>query len=249
MFVILDNVVRLPQNDLLQILNLSESFGHSNVSISFLLISQDKEWNSYKNQEIIQRIHNIVKINPYSFENAFKILQNKCEFVFKENVVSEDLLVQLAQICSTRNNLRYGIAYLRKLGIYADKEGYNKITPEMLNKLPKETYFEYLEIIEKLRIPELLIYTSVLLALNNSETTTVERCYLEYNKLCEEYNKKSYRIITFGRSIRKLAKFNLIAKELKHYPIVGGGYSEISLPYNSNGFKKEVELYLKQKLT
>ena len=57
------------------------------------------------------------------------------------------------------------------------------IGPDMLNKLPKEPYFEYIEIIEKLRIPELLTYTSVLLALNNSETTTVEKVYLEYNKI------------------------------------------------------------------
>lgn len=248
LFVILDNIEFLAQDDFLKILCLSESFGHQNVRISFFFISRNRKWDRYKNQEMIQRLYNLIKIEPYTEKQAYIILSKKCELAFKENIIREELLETLARIVAERKNMRYGIDYLRKLGIYADHQRLKQITVNLLKEIPLEPYYEYIEILERLKDHELLAYAGVLYSLINSETTTVEKSYIEYNKLCEIYNQKAHHIRTFGRYIRALAKLNLIIKELKHYPIPGGGYDEISLSYNSNGIKKEVESYLKQKL-
>ncbi len=247
LFIILDNIDYLSQQDLLQILSLPESFGHQNIRISFLFISRSKQWDEYKNQEINQRIYDLIKIKPYSFEEAYTILKDKYELAFKENVISEDLITQLAQIVVNTKNMRYGIEYLRKLGTYADTKGFKVILPEHLKKIPKEPYFEHYEVIEKLSIHELLAYKSVCSALDHSDITTIEKAYLEYEKSCTEYKKKTHHILTFGKYIRNLAKFKLINKEIKQYSKYGR-YAEISLSYNPKGIKKEVEMFLNQKL-
>ena len=144
--------------------------------------------------------------------------------------------------------MRYGIEYLRKLGNYADNEGIKEIAVDMLNKIPREPYFEYYAVLERLKIHELLAYRSVCLALDHSDITTVEKAYLEYEKLCPEYKKKTHHLMTFRKYVRNLAKFKLINKEIKQYSKYGR-YNEISLSYNPNGLKKEVEMYLNQKLS
>ena len=248
LFIILDNIDYLSLRDLLQILSLSESFGHQNVRISFLLISRSNQWDKYKNQEIIQRIYDLIKIKPYSYEEAYTILKDKYALAFKENVISEDLITQLAQVVFKRKNMRFGIEYLRKLGIYVDKEGLKKITPDLLENIPKEPYFEHLAIIENLNNHELLTLYSTLIILSNSGSTTSKQIYHEYRKRCNKFNQKPHVLMSLQKYLRILTKSNLITKETKSYPRPGGTYHEISLSYNPNGLKKEVEMFLNQKL-
>ena len=246
LFVILDEIHNLPQQDILEFLYLSETFGHHNVNVSFLLISREKNWNQCKDIEILNRLYNTIKLSPYNFEEAYTILSNRCEIAFKEGVKNGEILTKIAQIVIKSKNMRQGIDLLRKLGLYIDKKGYKKATVEMLNNVSKMPYLKYAEILNKLRYHEFLAYKSVLLALANSDTTTVEEAYLKYKRLCEELHEKSYVIMQFRRTLRNIKNFDLLNSKLVRIN-PRGQHLVISLPENANESKQEIETYLNDK--
>jgi len=140
MLLIIDEIHLLKSSEILAFLDIAESFGHQNAKLSLLVISRTKDWLTIETERILSRLNQKIRLEPYNFEEAKKILDYRSEIAFKENVISDDLTEMIAQIVVEHKNMRHGIEILRKSGLYADKEGLSRISADIVREASNEVY-------------------------------------------------------------------------------------------------------------
>ena len=62
----------------------------------------------------------------------YGILKNRCEYGFRPDVISDDLIMEVAKRAYKRRDIRHGITMLRDAGLRADIEGSSIITKDFL---------------------------------------------------------------------------------------------------------------------
>jgi cell division control protein 6 len=216
MLLIIDEVFRLKPDEILALLDIAETFGHQNAKLSLLLISRSKDWMTVENERILSRLNEKISLKPYNFDESRQILEYRSELAFKENVVNEDILDMVSEIVTENKNMRHGIEILRKSGLYCDKEGLNKITPEIVREASNEVYSTFrADIIDLLKDQELLALYGVTRALLNSDDsyTLVDDAYEEYQVICETFEINPHVKMSFRKYIRHLDELNIISSE------------------------------------
>jgi cell division control protein 6 len=216
MFLIIDEVQFLSPEDVLAFLDVAETYGHHNAKLSILLVSRTKEWMRIENEKILSRLNEKIKLKPYNFEDALKILNYRSEIAFKENVVNDDILEMVAQIVVESKDMRHGIEILRKSGLYADREGLNRITADMVREGSNEVYPTFrADVIDKLSDQELIaLYGIVKSLINKGEPyTLVDDAYEEYKIICENYSLETHVKMSFRKYIRTLKQLKIIASK------------------------------------
>ncbi|MEJ2250584.1 MAG: AAA family ATPase [Candidatus Lokiarchaeota archaeon] len=216
MLLIIDEVHMLNSNEILAFLDIAETFGHQNAKLSILLISRIKDWMRIETERILSRLNTKIKLEPYNFEQSMKILKYRSELAFKETVVSDDILNMISQIVVEHNNMRHGIEILRRCGLYADKEGFDYITADMVRESSNEVYPTFRgDVVDKLNDHELFALYGIANSLLTSDEpfTVVDDAYLEYQAICETYNIKPHVKMSFRKYVRQLNDLKVVASK------------------------------------
>lgn len=101
------------------------------VHISIITISYEEDLNL---DPAVRSIFNRIPIvfEQYTQDEMYGILKNRCEEGFRPDVISDDLIMEVAKRAYKRRDIRHGIALLRNAGLRADIEGSSIITKDFL---------------------------------------------------------------------------------------------------------------------
>jgi cell division control protein 6 len=214
MFLIIDEVHLLKSEDVLAFLDIAETYGHHNAKLSILLVSRNKDWIKIETERILSRLNEKITLKPYDYDDSNLILQYRSEIAFKENVVNDDILAMISQIVVENKNMRHGIEILRKCGLYADKEGINRITANMVREASNEVYSTFrADVIDKLNEQELLALYGIARSLINTGEpyTLVDDAFNDYEAICENYSIEPHVKMSFRKYVRQLKSLKIIA--------------------------------------
>ena len=214
MFLIIDEVHLLNSEDILAFLDIAETYGHQNAKLSILLVSRIKDWMKIETERILSRLNDKIVLEPYDFEDSMLILQYRSELAFKDNIVDDEILIMISQIVVESKNMRHGIEILRKSGLYADKEGLNRISADMIREASNEVYPTFRgDVIDKLNDQELFaLYGIVRSLINKGEPfTLVEDAYDDYVAVCETYSVEAHVKMSFRKYVRQLNQLKIIS--------------------------------------
>lgn len=216
MLLIIDEVHLLKPDDVLALLDISETFGHHNAKLSLLLISRSTDWMKIENERILSRINQKLKLKPYDFEDSMLILQYRSDLAFKENVIDDDLLTMVAQIVVENKNMRHGIEILRRSGLHADKEGFERISADIVREASNDVYPTFRgEIVDELKDHELFALHGIANSLINNDKsfTLVDDAYSDYEEVCELYDFEPHVKMSFRKYVRQLNTLKVIASK------------------------------------
>ena len=214
MFLIIDEVHLLKSEDVLAFLDIAETYGHHNAKLSILLVSRNKDWIKIETERILSRLNEKITLKPYDYDDSNLILQYRSEIAFKENVLNDDILAMISQIVVENKNMRHGIEILRKCGLYADKEGINRITANMVREASNEVYSTFrADVIDKLNEQELLALYGIARSLINTGEpyTLVDDAFNDYEAICENYSIEPHVKMSFRKYVRQLKSLKIIA--------------------------------------
>ena len=108
LILILDEVTSLPENDIESFLHMTDEFG-ARHRFFVILISRPTEWNMMLLPEISQRISDVIKFEPYKFEEVKEILEYRAGLAFKPSAYNDELLQMIAEISTSTRNLSHGV--------------------------------------------------------------------------------------------------------------------------------------------
>jgi cell division control protein 6 len=122
----------------------------------------------------------------------------------------------ISQIVVENKNMRHGIEILRKCGLYADREGLNRISADMVREASNEVYPTFRgDIIDRLNEQELLaLYGIVRTLINNDEPyALVDDAFEEYKAVCESYSIDPHVKMSYRKYVRQLRDLKIIASK------------------------------------
>ncbi|MCK4383132.1 MAG: hypothetical protein KAW66_07565, partial [Candidatus Lokiarchaeota archaeon] len=135
---------------------------------------------------------------------------------FKEYVVDDDILNMISQIVADHQDMRHGIEILRKSGLYADKEGLDRINADIIRGASNDVYSTFrAEIVDQLNDQELLALYGIARSLINKDEpfTLVDEAFEEYQIISETYSIEPHVKMSFRKYIRTLNQLKIIASE------------------------------------
>ncbi|MFW9929976.1 MAG: Cdc6/Cdc18 family protein, partial [Candidatus Thorarchaeota archaeon] len=233
MLLIIDEVHLLSPDEVLALLNIAETYGHQNTRLSIILISRSNDWMKIETERILSRLNEKIILKPYNYEESKQILQYRSDLAFKEYVVSENIIEMISEITAKHKNIRHGIEILRRSGMYADKEGLNKISPDMIREAANDVYPTFRgDIVDQLSDQELLALAGITRSLINSDEpfTLVDDAYEEYQAICESYEMDTHVKMSFRKYVRSLNDLKVIAsKTVRIEDAQRGRHLEITL--------------------
>jgi cell division control protein 6 len=234
MLLIIDEIHLLKPDEVLALLDIAETFGHQNAKLSLLLVSRSKDWMTIENERILSRLNEKITLKPYNFEESMQILEYRSELALKENVIDNfNLLTMIAQIVVDHQNMRHGIEILRKSGLYCDKEGFDRISADIIREASNDVYPTFRnDIVDQLNDQEQLALYGIVRSLINTDTpfTLVDDAFDEYNVICENYSIEPHVKMSFRKYVRQLTQLKIVAsKTVRIEDATRGRHLEITL--------------------
>jgi len=233
MLLVIDEVHLLRPDEILALLDIAETYGHQNAKLSIILISRNKDWMRIETERILSRLNEKIKLKPYNYEEAKQILEYRSELAFKEYVVDDDILNMVSQIVADHQDMRHGIEILRKSGLYADKEGLERINADIIREASNDVYPTFrAEIVDQLNDQELLALFGIARSLINKDEpfTLVDEAFEEYQIISETYSIEPHVKMSFRKYIRTLNQLKIIAsKTVRIEEAERGRHLEITL--------------------
>ena len=216
MLLVIDEVHLLRPDEILALLDIAETYGHQNAKLSLILISRNKDWMRIETERILSRLNETIKLKPHNYEESKQILEYRSELAFKEYVVDDDILNMISQIVTDHQDMRHGIEILRKSGLYADKEGLDRINADIIREASNDVYPTFrAEIVDQLNDQELLALYGIARSLINKDEpfTLVDEAFEEYQIISETYSIEPHVKMSFRKYIRTLNQLKIIASE------------------------------------
>ncbi len=233
MLLIIDEVHLLRSEEVLAFLDIAETYGHQNAKLSIILISRNKDWMTIETERILSRLNEKIRLKPYNYDEAKKILEYRSELAFKEYVVDDDILSMISQIVTDHENIRHGIEILRKSGLYADREKLDRVNADIIRAASNEVYPTFRgEIVDQLNDQELLALFGIARSLINKDEpfTLVDDAFEEYQIISETYSIEPHVKMSFRKYIRTLNQLKIIAsKTVRIEEAERGRHLEITL--------------------
>jgi len=233
MLLIIDEVHLLRSDEILAFLDIAETYGHQNAKLSIILISRNKDWMTIETERILSRLNEKIRLKPYNYDEAKKILEYRSDLAFKEYVVDDDILSMISQIVKDHENMRHGIEILRKSGLYADRENLDRINADIIRAASNEVYPTFRgEIVDQLNDQELLALFGIARSLINKDEpfTLVDDAFEEYQIISETYSIEPHVKMSFRKYIRTLNQLKIIAsKTVRIEEAERGRHLEITL--------------------
>jgi len=233
MLLVIDEVHLLRSDEILALLDIAETYGHQNAKLSIILISRNKDWMRIETERILSRLNEKIKLKPYNYEESKQILEYRSELALKEYVVDDDILNMISQIATNNQDMRHGIEILRKSGLYADREGLDRINADIIREASNEVYSTFrAEIVDQLNDQELLALFGIARSLMNKDEpfTLVDEAFEEYQVISETYSIEPHVKMSFRKYIRTLNQLKIIAsKTVRIEEAERGRHLEITL--------------------
>lgn len=233
MLLVIDEVHLLRSDEILAFLDIAETYGHQNAKLSIILISRSKDWMRIETERILSRLNEKIKLKPYEYEESKQILEYRSELALKEYVVDDDILNMVSQIVTDHEDMRHGIEILRKSGLYADKEGLDRINADIIREASNDVYPTFrAEIVDQLNDQELLALFGIARSLINKDEpfTLVDEAFEEYQIISETYSIEPHVKMSFRKYIRTLNQLKIIAsKTVRIEEAERGRHLEITL--------------------
>ncbi len=140
LFLILDDITKLPHDEYLTIINLSHAHSMENVRLSTLSVANAKEWLRYSTQKLMEHIQWIKTVEFFPDTDKVKkeileYLKTICAMTFYEGVFSESLLTEIAELCIHKQSLNYGMRILESMGVFLDQNDLKQATSDQLEYL------------------------------------------------------------------------------------------------------------------
>ncbi|MBR3213567.1 MAG: ORC1-type DNA replication protein, partial [Methanosphaera sp.] len=176
---------------------------------------------------------NEINFNPYTYDETYKILEERVRLGFFPGVISDDLIEQITDYTYESGDLRLGIDLLRTSGNNAEINASRKITQEDVDKAIKSaTSMSLNYILDTLNENEqkLLLY----IARASEEELTSGKLYKGYKR----ENNISYP--TFNRLVNKLEFYRLIDTTYTSTGKVGNSRI-ITLRFDSKDIKENLK--------
>ncbi len=216
------------------ILRAYESFEGVRTGIFAVLSDVDFRYVLDKNVGSIFNA-NEINFNPYTYEETYKILEERARLGFFPGVISDELIEQITDYTYESGDIRMGIDLLRSSGNNAEINASRKISKQDVDKaIESATNMNLKYLLDTLNEKEqkLLLYIA---RANDDENMTSGKLYKGYKRECDI----SYA--TFNRQINKLEFYRLIDTT---YTGAGkkGKSRIITLRFDDN----EIKEYLKQ---
>ena len=125
------------------------------------------------------------------------------------------------------------IKILRKSGLYADKEGLNVITADIIREASNEVYPTFRgDIVDKLNDQELIALLGIVRSLMKQDEpfSIVDDAYDEYLAICENYSIKPHVKMSFRKYVRQISQLKIIAsRTVRKEDVQRGRHLEITL--------------------
>ncbi len=233
MLLVIDEIHLLRPDEILAFLDIAETYGHQNAKLSIILISRNKDWMRIETERILSRINEKLTLKPYNYEEAKQILEYRSELALKEYVVDDDILDMVSRIVADHQDMRHGIEILRKSGLYADREGLDRINADIIREASNDVYPTFRgEIVDQLSDQELLALFGIARSLINKDEpyALVDEAFNEYQIISETYSIEPHVKMSFRKYIRTLNQLKIIAsKTVRIEEAERGRHLEITL--------------------
>jgi len=193
-----DEVDKLNENDILY--NLLEDVYKKTI----ILVTNEKDWLVKLDNRIRSRLYaELLEYKPYTYNETFDILKQRCEYAFVDGVLNKEILEEAAKKTFELKDIRVGLLLLKETGNVCEERGCKIIEESDLDKAVYK--LGDFKIKEDLKDDQNVILD--LIKENNGESITV---------LSKIYNEKcgseiSYK--TFRRRLDTLEKAKLIKFE------------------------------------
>ena len=213
LFLVLDEIHLLPNTDIMQLLSISETFGHHNVRISILLLTRHYDWARLETERILSRLNNYLMLAPYTYEAIFDIINQRAELTLYNTAFDNNCIGAIATIAYNSQNIRLGLDILRNSAVHTDKNREGYITLETINKFSKNRFAEFRHIIDILPAQSQLVLYSILKTKEGADIgslLTIDQAYSYYVSTNLAYNKKPHILMVFRKHIRDLKNSRLI---------------------------------------
>jgi cell division control protein 6 len=233
LFIILDEVHCLSEDDLILILNLQETFNQDNTRLSMLLLSRNSQWYKIETEKILSRLTEKIDLPFYTNDQVYTILNERVKAAFKEDVMTKRALETLTKIVIEKKNLRHGIDILRKAGEFADKNEIKTITPEIISKFKDQAYSQFYEKLQFLNTQQQVALLALLKTFKNSKDNeaTINTSFEEYERYCERFNITSHVKMSFRKYCRELEETQFLIQKTRGFETRRGRYS-VYFPYH-----------------
>jgi len=212
-----------------------------------IFISNDPGWHEYiKDHRTISRLHlsNLI-FKPYDTDEIFDIIKDRASLGLKQGIISEDLLLEIAEFTAQYNgDARVAIKLLSQAASYAEIDGCEKINhialDNAINSLEEDNKINF---IESLPPQHKLILVSVYMANRSFKKPDFDTIYMEYerlligSKLWRKLSKNTIRIY-----LDELETYRLIEKEIGKGRGRGKGResTRVFLTFDKQKFKEKV---------
>lgn len=233
LFLIIDEVHCLNEDDIMLLLNLQESFNQDNTRLSMLLISRNSQWYKLETEKILSRLTDKIDLPFYTYEQVYTILSERVNEAFKTDSLTKEALETLTEIVIEKKNLRHGIDILRRAGEFSDKNNIKRITKKIVERFKNEAYSQFYEKIQYLNTHQQLSLLALLKNFKHSEKNegTIDDSFEIYKPCCNKFCIDPHTKMSFRKYCRELEEYQFVKKESKKKREGRGRYL-IYLPYH-----------------
>ncbi len=234
MVLAIDEASILSGKDILSFIHLNELFQTGEGRLSTMIICRRSEWSLMLSASLSGRIHDQLNLDGYTREQLEIILNYRMKLAFYADVITDQVMDLIVDICTKTRNARHGIEMMLRSGMKANAVKASEITPELIREVKNEVYPELRsDVFEDLKMNELLTGLSVgrLLTKQGVVSTTVTDIYDRYKLVCEEFHEKIHSMSTFRIHLTTLEKLGIVS------------HSVGSLDEGTRGRRSKISLY------
>ena len=222
LILILDEVNSLSSDEVNGLFSFSDFLptnivNNANSMISLIFISRPTEWQLLVSPELNQRFTETIVLFPYKIEEIRDILTYRASIALKQGSYDEELIQLISEITFTDQNIRLGLEILLRAAQAAENKGLKELEPDLIRQAKKETFPELRsEILDELKIHELLTLLGVARRLSNKSFTTlnIKDAYRFYKNAAIEWHEEAKKESSFRSNLISLKNLGLINMQI-----------------------------------
>jgi len=221
------------ETSIYDLLRVSDEYLNKPQRISFILIARDASFIpllDHATQSVLMR--NIIRFKPYTAEQLRDILMERVREAFYENVVSNEVICNIAEVSAKTGDARYALELLWRAAKIAEIEGKRTVSLEnvrmaisMIHPNVREEEMNALSKHEKL----LLLSIVKCLKKNEQQYVSIGEVEKMYKIICEEYDVEPRAHTKIWEYIQNLRNIGLIYTKITNLE-PKGRTTKISLP-------------------
>lgn len=219
----IDEAGMIAGKDILGLIHINELFPPGVGRFSLIIISRREDWTLMLDADLSGRVQDQLNLENYNRDQLKEILIYRRDMGFFADVLSDEVLDLVIDICATTGNARHGIEILLRAGMIANAQRASTITADFIRAAKTEIYPELRsDIFNDLRDKELLAALTIgkILAKSGGKkvATNLNESYNVFKIICSDYGYKTPGIATYRIYIDTLSKLGILSVSVKNMP-------------------------------